>query len=133
MVGRAHRPGGLYALGLAELVGGDALAREASRGLTVHGDDAFEADFPDQHLLYRSDQISFIRAGIPGVLLTSSGFHDDYHAPSDEAPTVDPDHLARVAGLVRALVRDVADGALTFELARTPEAIMAEWHLRPEG
>lgn len=131
MVGRTHRPGGIYAIGADELVAGAELLGPTPDGLTVLGDDEFEADFPDQHFYYRSDQISFIREGIPALFLTSSGLHDDYHSPSDEPHTVDPEHLAEVARLVHGLVRDLGSGDVTFELRRSPEEIMSEWHLRP--
>lgn len=39
----------------------------------------------------------------------TTGLHDDYHEPSDAAPNIDYDKLARVAGLVRDLAVEVAN------------------------
>lgn len=45
------------------------------------------------------DQLPFARAGIPSVLVTT-GRHEDFGRPSDEAARTDPDRAARVARLV---------------------------------
>jgi hypothetical protein len=56
----------------------------------------------------RSDHVSFARYGIPVVFFTT-GHHAEYHLPSDEAPGVDYDKLARVTGLTADLLLDLAN------------------------
>ena len=56
----------------------------------------------------RSDHYSYARFGIPIVFLTT-GLHDDYHAPSDEADKLDYAKLQRVSEYVSRLARGIAD------------------------
>jgi hypothetical protein len=58
-----------------------------------------EDPWPEQDLILRSDQYSFVRYGIPGVLFTS-GLHADYHQRSDEADRIDFEKTARVTQLM---------------------------------
>lgn len=53
---------------------------------------------PEEMYFFRSDQLPFIKAGIPAVFFTTSD-HEDYHRPSDEAHKIDNDKVARVARL----------------------------------
>lgn len=78
-------------------------ARSPSLGLTVAAD-----PWPGQNLLRRSDQWSFIRLGIPGLLMTS-GLHADYHTRWDEVDRIDPDKLERVTRLAFLILLDLAD------------------------
>jgi len=64
--------------------------------------------WPQEQLFLRSDHFSFAQHGIPAVFFFG-GFHADYHRPSDEADRIDADKLARVARLVFAVARAVAD------------------------
>ena len=54
---------------------------------------------PGQNLFRRSDHWPFAHAGVPAIAI-SSGLHEDYHAPSDEADLVNDEKVARVARLV---------------------------------
>ena len=53
---------------------------------------------PQQHF-YRSDQVSFVNAGVPALFFTS-GQHPDYHQPSDTADKIRYDVLQKRATLV---------------------------------
>lgn len=78
-------------------------ARNRGLGLGVAPD-----PWPTQNLLRRSDQWSFIRVGVPGLLVTS-GLHADYHTRVDEADRIDPDKLERVTRLALLILLDLAD------------------------
>jgi hypothetical protein len=62
---------------------------------------------PEERYFFRSDQLAFIRQGIPAVFFTTTD-HEDYHQPSDEAWKVDNDKAARVARLAFLLAYHVA-------------------------
>ena len=53
-----------------------------------------------EHIYERSDHFNYARKGIPIVFFTT-GMHDDYHRPSDEASKIDYEKMARVARLMR--------------------------------
>jgi Zn-dependent M28 family amino/carboxypeptidase len=53
---------------------------------------------PEEMFFFRSDQLPFIKEGIPAVFFTTSE-HEDYHQPSDEPAKIDNDKAARVARL----------------------------------
>jgi len=55
-----------------------------------------------------SDHTTFIEKDIP-VLLLSTGEHEDYHRPSDDAHLIDHDGLNRIVRLTFGLVNDLAD------------------------
>jgi hypothetical protein len=55
--------------------------------------------WPEENLVYRSDQYHFLKYGVP-VLFLTSGLHEDYHQPSDEADTLDYEKTARLVRLV---------------------------------
>jgi len=55
--------------------------------------------WPEEGLVFRSDQFHFLRFGVP-VLFLTSGLHEDYHQPSDEADKLDYEKLARLVRLV---------------------------------
>lgn len=65
--------------------------------------------WPEEQLFLRSDHVSFAQQGIPAIFFFG-GFHTDYHRPSDEANRIDGDKLTRVARLIFAVARAVADG-----------------------
>lgn len=70
---------------------------------------------PEERFFFRSDQLPFIRKGIPAVFFTTPE-HEDYHKPSDEAARIDTDKAARVARLTF---------LLAYEIAQDPTA--PEW------
>jgi hypothetical protein len=67
-----------------------------------------EDPWPSQNLLLRSDQYSFLLKGIP-VLFFTSGLHEDYHQPTDEADRIDGEKTARVVKLVFYVGLELAD------------------------
>lgn len=65
-------------------------------------------DGGSHNLLRRSDQWSFIEHGIPALFLTT-GLHQDYHTPEDDADKIDFEKLARVARLTFEAAWRIAD------------------------
>jgi len=55
-----------------------------------------------------SDHTTFLEKDIP-VLLLSSGEHEDYHRPSDDANRIDHDGMNRIVRLTFGVVNDLAD------------------------
>jgi hypothetical protein len=55
--------------------------------------------WPSDNLVNRSDQAPFIPYGVPVMFLTS-GLHEDYHRPSDEADLLDYEKTTRLVRLV---------------------------------
>ena len=78
-------------------------ARHPELGLTVAPD-----PWPGLNLIARSDQWSFIREGVGGLLMTS-GLHEDYHEGSDEVALIDGDKLERVSRLALLILLELAD------------------------
>lgn len=78
----------------------------------------------DADLFRRSDHFTFAEAGIPALWLFS-GFHDDYHEPSDELERIDMDKVARVAEFVRALTLRLASADARPELTAAGRALRA--------
>lgn len=70
---------------------------------------------PEKMFFFRSDQLAFIKQGIPAVFFTTDD-HEDYHKVSDEAHKIDADKAARIARL---------GFYLTHAIATDPEA--PEW------
>jgi hypothetical protein len=83
---------------------------------------AFDGTDPEQAIC-RSDQLPFMRAGIPVAMLTT-GSHADYHAVSDEAQYIDYGKLSRIAVLMRdclvMLAREFERPAAVSGLRRQP-------------
>jgi hypothetical protein len=71
-----------------------------------------EYDSPDhpEHIYERSDHYNYARKGIP-ILFFTTGLHDDYHKPSDEAGKIDYDKMARAVQLMLESGRAVGNGA----------------------
>jgi hypothetical protein len=108
MVGRPDEKVG--GRGVAWLTGDEltnlgAALRE--RGLRVAADPR-----PEQNFFERSDNYAFVRRGVVGQTLSSYGLHADYHQPSDEADTLDYEHLTQVARTGLAVVELAAGGDL---------------------
>jgi len=55
--------------------------------------------WPEENLVFRSDQYHFLKYGVP-VLFLTSGLHEDYHQPSDEADKLDYEKTARLVRLI---------------------------------
>jgi len=75
-----------------------------------------EADpYPEQSFFLRSDNIVFCWRGIVGQTFSSYDLHQDYHQVSDEADTLDYDHLEAATRAAYEAVRLVADGSIDPE------------------
>jgi hypothetical protein len=59
----------------------------------------FELEYDQEGVYYRSDHYNFAKKGIP-IAFFFTGFHRDYHQPSDDVEKIDFPKLARVAQLV---------------------------------
>lgn len=105
MVGR-NAPDSVIAIGQEFSDLGPTVQRVAGRhpelGLVVAPD-----LWPEEQLFFRSDQFSFAAREIPAIFFTT-GLHDDYHRPSDQAHLVDNDKLARISRLVFLLGHEIA-------------------------
>jgi hypothetical protein len=66
--------------------------------------------WPNENLVNRSDQAPFIPYGIPVMFLTS-GLHEDYHMPSDEADRLDYEKTERLTRLVFWILWEFAEAA----------------------
>lgn len=103
MIGR-NSPDAVLAIGrelssLGPLVE-EVAGRHPELGLTVFEDAPVEGMSVDDRWLFSwSDQVSFALQEIPALLI-STGLHEDYHQPTDEADAIDADKAARVARLV---------------------------------
>jgi Zn-dependent M28 family amino/carboxypeptidase len=64
--------------------------------------------WPGQNLIFRSDQMSFLRHEIPAVFFFT-GLHPEYHRPTDEAHLIDYDQVTRIARLGFRLAHAIAD------------------------
>jgi Zn-dependent M28 family amino/carboxypeptidase len=109
----------LTVYGLAESDLGDDARRVAARfGLEVQPDPE-----PLRNVFVRSDQYSFVREGVPSLMVdvgvtpgtpdaetVTRWLHERYHAPSDDAEQpVNLATAARFENVIRALVAEVAD------------------------
>jgi Zn-dependent M28 family amino/carboxypeptidase len=65
-------------------------------------------------LFPRSDHASFVRAGIPAIML-HTGLHEDYHGPTDDLDKIDMDGLVKVTEAALEIIRRAeAHPRLTF-------------------
>jgi Zn-dependent M28 family amino/carboxypeptidase len=106
MVGR-NAPDSIVAIGQDYSTLGPTVQRVARAnpglGLVVAPD-----LWPEEQLFFRSDHFSFAAKEIPAIFFTS-GLHEDYHRPSDQAHLIDSDKLSRVARLLFRVGHDVAE------------------------
>lgn len=79
--------------------------RHPELGLTVAPD-----LWPQEQLFFRSDHFSFAAREIPAIFFTT-GLHEQYHQPSDQAHLIDSDKLARVTRLMLYLGLEIASAA----------------------
>ena len=68
---------------------------------------------PEQSFFTRSDNIVFVKKGIVGQTLSTGGANPNYHQVTDEADTLDYDHMKACADLALAAARLLADGSIT--------------------
>ena len=73
-------------------------------GLTLR----YRYDSGQENLLKRSDHWCFLKAGIPSVFLFT-GFHPDYHRPSDTADKINYEKMERILRLLYLSAWELAD------------------------
>jgi Zn-dependent M28 family amino/carboxypeptidase len=73
-------------------------------GLTLR----YRYDSGQENLLKRSDHWCFLKAGIPSVFLFT-GFHPDYHRPSDTADKINYEKMERILRLLYLSTWELAD------------------------
>jgi len=77
-----------------------------------HGVPVGEDRRPEQNFFSRSDNIVFVKKGIVGQTLSTGGDNPNYHQVTDEADTLDYDHMKTCADLALAAARLLADGTI---------------------
>jgi hypothetical protein len=97
MIGR-NAPDTVVAIGQDYSTLGPTVQRVAARhpelGLVVAPD-----LWPQEQLFFRSDHFAFAAREIPAIFFTT-GLHEQYHQPSDQAHLIDNDKLARITRLL---------------------------------
>ncbi|CAN5893468.1 M28 family metallopeptidase [soil metagenome] len=78
--------------------------------------------WPQEQLFFRSDHFSFAAQEVPAIFFTS-GLHEDYHRPSDQAHLLDHDKVSRVSRLMFYLGHEIATAAERPQW--TPEGLEA--------
>ena len=81
----------------------------------------FTFEYDQEGVYYRSDHYNFAKKGIP-IAFFFTGFHHDYHKPTDDVEKIDFPKLARVAQLVY---------LTAWELAERPERLPVEKGKKP--
>lgn len=74
-------------------------------------------EYDEEDVYERSDQYSFGKRGVP-VVFFFSGFHADYHQPTDTPDRINFSKLLRVTQLVYALAFEVADRSVRLRVNR---------------
>lgn len=69
----------------------------------------FELEWDEEDVLYRSDHWNFAREGVP-VAFFFTGFHNDYHKPTDTVEKIELDKLQRVVTYVYDVAFELAQG-----------------------
>ena len=108
MIGRARADTVFMTGGSGGWIGAIARREAGKAKLVIQEEAALERRFPGERADDRSDHASFRKRGVPPVSFFT-GWHDDYHATTDDAPTLNYEALARITTLVRRIV--VAAGA----------------------
>ena len=74
-----------------------------------------------------SDNAPFFNAGVPAVMVQTSGPHEYYHTPDDTIDTIDPYELEQTGRVVGATAYELAMDA-TFEVTRSTGFIYRHTH-----
>jgi hypothetical protein len=67
----------------------------------------FDLEWDEEDVFYRSDHFNFARQGVP-IAFFFTGFHRDYHQPSDTVDKIDFEKLRRVASHVYDIAFELA-------------------------
>ncbi len=95
------------------LIGTEKLSMELHRTCLAMNEAhvGFEFEYDEEDVFYRSDHVSFARKDIP-IAFFFTGFHPDYHRPTDTIDKIDFGKLARVAAYVYDIAFELADADL---------------------
>jgi Zn-dependent M28 family amino/carboxypeptidase len=110
MIGRPDEligPGKLWLTGFERTTLGAAF-REA-------GFDVVADERPEQNFFQRSDNYAFAVLGIVGQTLSSYNLHEDYHNVTDEADTLDYEHMQAATRSAYAAARLLSQGEISPE------------------
>jgi len=66
---------------------------------------------PEQGFYRRSDNYPLAKAGVVAQTFSSFGMHDDYHRASDEADTLDYEHMDAALATCATILRQIAGGS----------------------
>ena len=104
------RPDPLVGPGVAWITGSDRtnlgrLLEDAGIDVEVEPDPR-----PERDVYLLTESVVLGRRGVPAHTLSSFGFHDDWHEPSDEIETIDFDHFGQVVRSAIVIVRYLATG-----------------------
>ncbi len=80
----------------------------AEAGIEIAPDQRLEQNFFE-----RSDNYAFVLRGIVGQTLSSYDMHEDYHRVSDEADTLDYEHMQRAVRAALQATRSLTSGEVT--------------------
>ncbi len=70
----------------------------------------FDLEWDEENVFYRSDHWNFAKYGVP-IAFFFTGFHRDYHRPTDTIEKINFDKLARIARYVYDLSFELADAS----------------------
>lgn len=91
------------------LVGSKKLSMELHElALKANEHVGFEFEYDEERVWNRSDHYNFAKKGIP-IVFVFSGFHRDYHRPTDTVDKINFDKIANTARLIYTLAHTVAD------------------------
>jgi Zn-dependent M28 family amino/carboxypeptidase len=97
MVGRSPHPDTVAVLGQTFSSLGP-LVQTTSRQIPDLRLTVMDDMWPGQNLIFRSDQLSFLRHEIPAIFFFT-GLHEQYHRPTDEVDLIDLDKITRISRL----------------------------------
>jgi hypothetical protein len=104
------RPDPLVGPGVAWITGSDRtnigrLFEDAEIDIEVEPDPR-----PEQRVYLRTESVVLAERAVPAHTLSSFGFHDDWHEPSDEIETINFAHFGQVVTSAIVIVRYLATG-----------------------
>ena len=70
---------------------------------------------PWTDFLFGSDQICFMKEGIPAILITRGFMQPDYHRASDDAETINYKKVWQAARLIYTLALEAANSDTLFD------------------
>jgi hypothetical protein len=91
------------------VVGAERESREVHRAIqSANRSVGLDFEYDEEEVISRSDQIQFAERGIP-IAFFFTGFHQDYHQPTDTPDKINYPKLARILRLIFSSAFDLAD------------------------